>query len=300
MCFDLINKNHDMAEQLPEAFLVQWNAALAAGKAPTVRRNPYGWYVYQRDAAATADGARRGAALRRERRNNNGSAAPGEASAPPPPDDMPDLSLPAKSKGKIRAIPFKAFDVTKFPRRQYLYGKHYQRGQCTATIGPDGIGKSVLAIGEAVCMATGRDLLGEQPAERCRVWLHNADDDLKEMYRRIAALCQLHGVALSDLEGWLFVTAKDSFDIKMVTGTNGGTTVDRSTIAQIIETIRDNEIDVAIFDPLVAMHSIMENNAGQMHEVVNLFGGIASVFPSLWAIANVIASLLPPDGSTNA
>jgi transposase-like protein len=58
----------------------------------------------------------------------------------------------------------------------------------TMTIGTDGAGKSTLSIAEAISMVTGRDLLGEMPEERCKVWLHNADDDRTEMYRRRAAV----------------------------------------------------------------------------------------------------------------
>ena len=64
-----------------------------------------------------------------------------------------------KQENIIRAIPFKPFDETTLRRRSHLYAKHYQRGQCTATIGCDGAGKSTVGIAEAVCMATARDLL---------------------------------------------------------------------------------------------------------------------------------------------
>jgi hypothetical protein len=53
-------------------------------------------------------------------------------------------------------------------------------------------------------MTTARNLLGEQPTERCRVWLYNADDDSEEMYRRVAAFCRHHGVPITELAGWLF------------------------------------------------------------------------------------------------
>lgn len=159
--------------------------------------------------------------------------------------------------------------------RAFLYGKHYQRGQATATIGCDGAGKSTVAIAEAVVLATGRDLLGEQPAERCPVWLHNADDDSDQIKRRIAACCRLHGVPMAELEGWLFVTGKDNFAIRVASG-NGQLVVDYATVASIAETIIENQIDIFVADPLVTLHSVAENDNIRMSEVIHIFGDIAA------------------------
>jgi hypothetical protein len=126
-------------------------------------------------------------------------------------------------------------------------------------------------------MTTARNILGEQPSSRFRVWLHNADDDSTEMKRRIAAACKLNGVPLVELEDGLFVTGKDDFKIKVVKGSAGGSVPDRNTIAAIIQTIRENKIDVAIFDPLIHLHTVIENNNTQLAEVAEQFSDIASI-----------------------
>jgi hypothetical protein len=51
---------------------------------------------------------------------------------------------------------------------------------------------------EAVAMATCRDLLGEQPLERLKVWIHNGEDNLIELQRRIAAVCQHYKIDMRD------------------------------------------------------------------------------------------------------
>ena len=56
---------------------------------------------------------------------------------------------------------------------------------------------------EAMVLATGKPLLGEEPVERCRVWLHNGEDPIEEMNRRIAAVCGFYGLPMTELEGWL-------------------------------------------------------------------------------------------------
>src|SRR5262249_15203889 len=59
------------------------------------------------------------------------------------------------------------FDIASIPPREWLYGRHYQRGVVSGTVAPGGRGKSSLVMVEAVAMATCRNLLGEQPAADC-------------------------------------------------------------------------------------------------------------------------------------
>jgi hypothetical protein len=123
-------------------------------------------------------------------------------------------------------------------------------------------------------MATTRDLLGEQPTQRCKVWIHNGDDDGEEMKRRIAAVCRHYKIPMAELEGWLFTTTKADFEIKLGTG-NGTLTINRAAIDAITSTILANEIDVCIFEPLITLHNVPENNNQQMNQIVHLLSGIA-------------------------
>jgi hypothetical protein len=74
------------------------------------------------------------------------------------------------------------------PRRQFVYGKHLIRGYLSATVAPGGVGKSSLALVEAVAVATGKALLGIATKTR-RVWYCNLEDPREEIERRIAAIC---------------------------------------------------------------------------------------------------------------
>jgi RecA-family ATPase len=60
---------------------------------------------------------------------------------------------------------------------------------------------------EGVSMATGRNLLGEEPKERVRVWYHNGEDNMDELNRRLAAICQYYDIPLEELPGWFFMTS---------------------------------------------------------------------------------------------
>ena len=109
-------------------------------------------------------------------------------------------------------------------------------------------------------MCTGRNLLGEQPLERCRVWYHNAEETITELYRRIAAVCQHYGIPQSELEGWLFVTSGIEMPIKIAVARGGKLLINATATEAIIRTITDNGISVACFDPLIAHHAGVEKS----------------------------------------
>ena len=192
----------------------------------------------------------------------------------------PTATRPASSKPDkvaIEALPFRRFDPSKLPAREWLYGGHYQKGIITATVGPGGSGKSSADLVELIAMCTGRNLLGEQPLLRCRAWYHNAEDGTDEIYRRIAAVCQHYVIDQGELEGWLFVTSGLTMPIRIAVARTGRAVIEAATAAAIIRTIADNEIGVVSFDPLVATHSAVENATGEMDMIIREFARIANV-----------------------
>src|SRR5262245_43866018 len=60
---------------------------------------------------------------------------------------------------RIEFTPFVLRPPHLVPRREWLYGRHYIRKYCSATIATGGLGKSSLVLVEAVAAASGRRLL---------------------------------------------------------------------------------------------------------------------------------------------
>ena len=67
-------------------------------------------------------------------------------------------------------------------------------------------------------MATARNLLGEQPEARLRVWLHNGEDTLEELNRRLVAICKYYKIPQEELEGWFFMTSGNEVPLKVANG----------------------------------------------------------------------------------
>jgi RecA-family ATPase len=142
------------------------------------------------------------------------------------------------------------------------------------TAGPGGLGKSSQSMVEGIAMATARNLLGEQPEERLRIWIHNGEDPMEEILRRLAAICQHYGIPQHELQGYLWLTSGNEFPLRVAKGYSN-LEINAALVHQISEAVGANEIDVAMFDPLVTLHSVSEGDPGKMDTVIRIFAGIA-------------------------
>jgi hypothetical protein len=148
------------------------------------------------------------------------------------------------------------------------------RGTVSGTIGTGGTGKSTLGLIEAIGMAVGRDLLGnEKPRQSLRVWYHNAEETMEELVRRVAAICKHYKI--EELQKNFLVTNGFETPIK-VAGGGRDVKIDAALRKEIIEVITEMGIDVVIFDPLVAMHRVHEDFNSALDPVIrDAFGKIA-------------------------
>ena len=89
---------------------------------------------------------------------------------------------------KFTPTPFKWRDPSIFPRRQFVYGRHYARQFLSVTAAQTKVGKSSLGLVEGVAMATGQNLLGVEPVRPMRVWYWNGEDPQEELERRVLAI----------------------------------------------------------------------------------------------------------------
>jgi hypothetical protein len=67
--------------------------------------------------------------------------------------------IPPKPK-ELKATQYVWREPARIPRREFVYGQHLIRKFASAKFAAGGVGKSILALTEALAMATGRPLLG--------------------------------------------------------------------------------------------------------------------------------------------
>ena len=145
----------------------------------------------------------------------------------------------------------------------------------SAKFAAGGVGKSILALTEAIAMATGRPLLGIAPPKRLRVWYWNGEDPRDETERRIAGVCKHFGIQAEELEGWLFIDSGREQEIIIAEQTKNGAMIAKPMVKSLVDAILDNEIDVLIIDPFVSSHRVTENDNMAMELVAKKWTAIA-------------------------
>ncbi|MCJ2036388.1 helicase RepA family protein [Methylobacterium sp. J-068] len=175
---------------------------------------------------------------------------------------------------RIRATPFACIDPRTIPPRRWLYGRHYIRRYVTATIAPGGLGKSSLALVEALAMVTGRNLLASPVKEPLRVWYWNGEDPREEVERRLAAACLHYGITTEDIGGRLFIDSGRDLPLKIATRQRDAIAVAKPLVDELVREIQARGIDQLILDPFVACHDVPENDNGAVDRVAKEWGGI--------------------------
>jgi len=189
------------------------------------------------------------------------------------PPDEPGAQAAAASS--LRAVPFAWCDPSAIPMREWLYGRHYIRKFVSVTVAPGGVGKSSLAIAEALAMTSGKGILGDVPSGALRVWYVNLEDPMEELQRRIMATAMQYGLTHEDIAGRLFVNSGRDTEMVLAEQTRAGIVIAAPAVEAIKASIRENRIDVVSVDPFVSSHRVTENDNGAIDRVAKLWASIA-------------------------
>ena len=165
--------------------------------------------------------------------------------------------------------PFTWIDPALIPARRWIYGNHYIRSNVSVLASAGGVGKTSMQIVEALAIATGKPLLGEQVREQCNVWIINLEDPLEEMQRRLVAAMLHFNIAPEDVEGRLFLDAGRDMQIMFASQGRDGIEVHDELVDYMIRKIEQHQIGVTFIDPWVGANQINENDNMAMNAAVS-------------------------------
>lgn len=215
--------------------------------------------------------------------------------------------LKGRSKGERRskeppsvvATPFVWRESAKIPRRRWLYGRHLIRKYVSCTVAPGAAGKSSLIIGDALAMATGRDLLGigvyEGPH---RTWLWNLEDPAEELERRIHAACIHYGIDPEHVGDRLYLDSGRDQELCIAGIEDGGVTVYEPVVEALIGELTHRRIDVLSVDPFVSSHNLPENDNKAIDAAVKAWGRVAEAADCAIELVHHLRKLGPDTEAT--
>ena len=187
-----------------------------------------------------------------------------------------ETSAESKEGGNLPvAIPFVLGDPSKIPPREFIYGGHYIRKFVTATAGFGGAGKSTIIVAEALSIATGQNLLGQEVIESCPVWYANLEDPQDEICRRLTATTMKYEISQEQLKNRLYLTSGRSSSFVIAEDSHDGVKIIVPVVDALKAEIRDKEIGLLIIDPFVKAHRVSENANERIDNVITTFAEIA-------------------------
>lgn len=193
-----------------------------------------------------------------------------EGLALPMPEDEPGEA--ASNDARVRrvfATPLEPFVIDGLPPRAWLIQQLICRQKVSLIIGPGGANKSTFILMIAVALASGRgDIIGYSIPKPVRVWVWNQEDDVEEMHRQLAAIMRAYGVSFDDFGGRLFLNSGVDRPLMLAKRTQEQTIRPGRGVDDVIADVRERQIDVIMFDPLVEFHEAHENDNSQMRAVL--------------------------------
>lgn len=192
----------------------------------------------------------------------------------PPSVEADDAPAPPR----IIATPFQWVDANLIPPREWLFGTHLIRKFVSLTVSPGGLGKSSLALVEALSLSSGRALFPDMALHEpdpVRVWYWNGEDPNEETRRRVAAACLHYRLRAEDFASRFFADSGREQTITLGAIIKGEIDLDESLFDSIEQTMIDNAIDVLVLDPFVSAHRMGENDNNAIDAVIKRLGRLA-------------------------
>ena len=161
------------------------------------------------------------------------------------------------------------------PPRAWLYGTALIRRFVSLLVAPGGVGKSALALGQALALASGRPFLAERVHHSVPAWVLNLEDPLEETERRVAALMARHGIAAPALAGRLFLDSGRKRRLCMACHGPEGRAIVHPDEAALVEAARAAGVGLIVVDPFVRSHALDENSNQEMDAAAAAWARVA-------------------------
>lgn len=194
-------------------------------------------------------------------------------------ENPPSLDLQIPQVQEFAPTPFVWADPTTIPRRPKIYGDHMFRKFTSLLVSPGGIGKSSLALVEALAMTSGQPLLKDDkvkdPSNPLTVWYWNGEDPQEETQRRAVAAAKHHKLKPEDFVSRLYTDTGRDMVITLGQIARGEITLDEELFVKLENLITDRGIDVFILDPFVSSHRMGENDNNAIDAIIKRLNRLA-------------------------
>jgi len=191
------------------------------------------------------------------------------------PDDAVPPSAQDAGPPLLTAVDAFDFDPTQIPVRPWLVPGLLIRAATHVLVAPGGSGKSLFNLQKAIMLATGLPWGEWKPRSRYRSLVINAEDDIDEQRRRLAAALKVMNPPRHLLEGMVHL-ADDPHSLVVVRVDPRSRQMITTPMADAITAyVREHQIDVLIVDPFAETFEGDENSNSEIKWAMKVWRDIA-------------------------
>ena len=210
----------------------------------------------------------------------------------------PSIEIDVQERPAFVLHPIGLLDPARRPPRDWLVRHRLMRRHTSVTAAAPGVGKSTLAIEEAVSLASGRDFLGFGIDRPHKVAVINNEETRDELERRIEATCVRFEVPFEAIAATLHVhSGVDAGKFTVARRGPDDSVVVQAEAPRLAELLADAGIDLLVIDPFVQLHTVSENVNGEIEQVMVALRDIAA--SANCALHLVHHTRKPPAGSAH-
>lgn len=191
------------------------------------------------------------------------------------PNQDEDFSAEDQTQSPLILTPVGILNPKTRAPRDWLVPNRMMRRHITMTTAAPGVGKSTLAIEEAISLASGNDFLNFGITRSYRVAVINNEETKDELERRIEATCQYFQIPPEAVADTLFLySGVDAEKLILSHSDKNGNVIATPRAAQLRELINDLKLEMVNLDPFVQLNYVEESSNEQisraMVEIRNL------------------------------
>jgi hypothetical protein len=167
-----------------------------------------------------------------------------------------------------------ALPVSEIEKRPWVFGNILLNRTVTGLVAASGSGKSLAKLILAAHIAVGKDWLGHKCFKAGKSISFDAEDDVKEMSRRLFAICLVYKLDWETVRRNVCLVSQDEILLQLTTS-GQYPSINNDQIVSLVEKLRDPEVVMLAVGPLVELHSQPENDSITMRYVMGVLKLIA-------------------------
>lgn len=155
--------------------------------------------------------------------------------------------------------------------RPWVANKLLMRGDVSLLAAAGAGGKSLLMLAVCAHFALGLDFgpFTLKQRRQHRIMVYNAEDDIEEQSRRLQAICMMYQLDYAQVSANIMLMDDSLGDLIVVSLINSTLTPNAVVIDYILDTCISEQIDIFVGDPLINLHTLRENDNGDMRYLIS-------------------------------